>query len=177
MQFKLECLSSSRNEPVFSHPNVWAWNSEKWRASPGVGRVCQQQEHNISVLSSHKPFPHPLPLPNEGQTAQQVLQSSSAPLPFAFVPWWCGGAVAGRFSFDKNTQVEEIGTCASEHHFFFPSGHCSFALAGKAGQDREWKEICPCCVVCCHLQAVGRAALCWYWSAFAKSNYSLSCLD
>lgn len=63
--------------------------------------------------------------------------------------------MAGRFSFGKTTQVEEIGTRASEHHFFFLE-HCSFALAGKAGQDRGCgKKVAP---------VMFRAVICKRWA-------------
>lgn len=107
---------------------------------------------SVSNTSTFQWSPHTVISPPSAPATHRPASTASAAevfcspcLCFCTLVRW--GAVPGRFSSGKTTQVKEIGTCASED--FFPLEHCSFAAAGPAGQNRDCakKLSLLCCVL------------------------------
>lgn len=113
---------------------------------------------SVSNTSTIQWSPHTVVSPPSAPATRRPASTASAAevfcsLAFAFVPW--------------QVQLWQNHSSGRDWHMcfrtVFPSGALQLCCCrpSRTGQ-RLCKGRCPCCVVCCHLQAVGTAALCWY---------------
>lgn len=117
-----------------------------WAGS--VSKACQQHERSISVVSSLSHFPPLCPCHTQARQHSKCYRGLLLHFPLLLYLgelgelWLAGSALAKPLKFKRLSHVLQ------NTFFFFPLEHCSFALAGTAGQDRYCgKEVTP--VVLC----------------------------
>lgn len=149
----------------FSHPNIWAWNSAKQRASPRAGKVCQQGllarlASNMNTTFQWSPRTAIFPTFSPGYThANQCSKSGPCTELFCstslcFRACWDASVM---FSFYKTTQVEEIGTSIHvPQSSTFLLEHCSLLLQAKWGRVSV-AETRPCYIVVLSLASCGQS--------------------
>ena len=159
MQLELEHLSSSTNEPVFSHPNVWAWNSSKQRVSPRVGKVCQQglSARLASNMNTFQWSPHTVisPVSPRHTHANQCSKSNRCRAVLLHFPLLlCLGEKeeirVAHSALAKPLQLKRLA-----HASMYPRAplffleHCSLLLQAKRGRmvTVERNSLLLCCVL------------------------------